>query len=196
MTRSTSGFTLLDVIAALTVLAAMMLALSEGISYGVIATETQTRLASRREDLDTVARTLRHLIETMDPGTAMEPVQLDAGPHTLTFPTELPASGLAQSEVDGSLIVRHGNLLLRWTPRRHATALRPAAAPRETELLGSVASLEIAYWQPSQSGGAWVETWPRPGLPALIRLRLVFPPGDPRRWPDIVAAPAREAPRE
>ena len=28
-------------------------------------------------------------------------------------------------------------------------------------------------------------------MPALIRFRIVFPSGDPRRWPDVVVAPMR-----
>jgi len=29
-------------------------------------------------------------------------------------------------------------------------------------------------------------------LPRLIRVRLEFPPNDPRHWPDIIASPMRE----
>ena len=194
-----TGFTLLEILVALVVLAVLLLALRQGVAFGVVAADTQARLTAGREDLDTVARALRRLVEHMDPGTEMEPVRLDAGPHALAFPTELPAAAaaLAQPGVDAMLLVTSaGRLVLRWTPRRHAVRLGPPPPPRETELLQGVAGLDIAYWRASAGGGEWVSEWLGPGLPALVRLRVVFPPGDRRHWPDIVAAPAREMPQE
>jgi general secretion pathway protein J len=52
-------------------------------------------------------------------------------------------------------------------------------------LLRNVRSLAIAYldasgvWQPSATGV----------LPRLIRVRIAFPPDDPRSWPDLFVAP-------
>lgn len=38
------------------------------------------------------------------------------------------------------------------------------------------AALDIACWRPSPGGGAWEPAWSAPGLPALVRLRIGFPP--------------------
>ena len=192
------GFTLLEILVALVVLAVLLLALRQGVAFGVVATDTQVRLVAGREDLDTVARALRRLVEDMDPGTEMEPVHLDAGPHALAFPTELPAAAasLPQPGVDAELLVTSaGQLVLRWSPRRHAVRLRPPPL-QETELLRGVAELDIAYWRPSPGGGEWLSAWRDPGLPALVRLRIAFPSSDRRHWPDIVAAPARNMAQE
>ena len=193
------GFSLLEILVALVVLAVLLLALRQGVAFGVVATDTQVRLVAGREDLDTVARALRRLVEDMDPGTEIEPVHLDAGPHALAFPTELPAAAasLPQPGVDAVLLVTSaGQLVLRWTPRRHAVRLRLTRPPQETELLRGVAGLDIAYWRPSSSGGEWVSEWRGPGLPTLVRLRIAFPSSDRRHWPDIVAAPARNMAQE
>jgi general secretion pathway protein J len=83
-------------------------------------------------------------------------------------------------------------LVLRWSPSVRARRLRPQpAAPTETELLRGVSHIELAFWRP---GGDWVGSWQSADLPALVRVRLRFPPGDPRRWPDIVAAPGLDRP--
>ena len=65
----------------------------------------------------------------------------------------------------------------------------PAAAA-ERELLSGVDRIDISYFEDS----GWHTRWQQPGPPALIRIRIVFLDGDPRHWPDIVAAPIREQP--
>ena len=56
MRRGDAGFTLLEILAALVVLAALLLALRQGVAFGVAAADAQARLAAEREDLDAVAR--------------------------------------------------------------------------------------------------------------------------------------------
>jgi general secretion pathway protein J len=54
-------------------------------------------------------------------------------------------------------------------------------------LVPGVASARFSYWGQDE---AWMDRWPdfrHP--PHLVRLRLSFPPGDARRWPELVAAP-------
>jgi general secretion pathway protein J len=79
---------------------------------------------------------------------------------------------------------------LTWTPHLHEIELGPAPSPSETELVGNVARLEIAYWgsiSPDQPA-AWQARWDGPAPPELIRIRLIFAKGDKRRWPDLIAA--------
>lgn len=188
-----AGFTLLEILAALVVLAVLMLALRQGVAFGIGAWRTQDRLSAQHESLDAVALALRHLIEAMDPGTVQEPTHLIATAHELAFPTVLPRAGQAGEQVEAALLVVPGQgLVLRWSPRRHAVRLRPAAPPRQKRLLQDVKALDIGYWD----GTHWLATWHGSHRPALVRLRLVFVPGEVRHWPDIVAAPRRDRPPE
>jgi len=128
---------------------------------------------------------------TRDPGIAPP---FAGSRDKMQFVTVLPdvAAGLPVRHVEAGLLVDSSHrLVLRWRPWIHAVRLRPVPPPVETELLRGVQGLELAFWHP---GSGWVASWRNEDLPALIRIRVLFPPGDPRQWPDIVAAPALRRP--
>jgi general secretion pathway protein J len=193
MTRH-NGFTLLEVLVALVVFGLLLAGLNEGVRYGLRAWESQVRLASGRGDLDAVDRALRRMIAMMDPGDGVDPAPFTATRDRLDFVTELPdaAGMLPVRRVAAALLIGSGQrLVLRWQPWQHAQRLRPVMPSTDTELLRDVLRLELAYWRP-ESG--WVAAWRYADLPTLIRIRVIFPPGDPRHWPDIVARPELDRP--
>ena len=59
-----------------------------------------------------------------------------------------------------------------------------------TPILPGVDHIVIGYAADS-TAQHWLPVWNGTGLPPLIRISLVFPPGDHRQWPDIIAAPKR-----
>jgi hypothetical protein len=81
--------------------------------------------------------------------------------------------------------------VLRWRPYHHWDPFRPPPPPQETELIGGVEGFGIAYWD---SSGVWVSNWHELGLPLLVRIPITFAGLDPRRWPDVVAAPLLSRP--
>lgn len=191
------GFTLLEILVALVVLGFLMAGLAQGTRFGLRAWGAQSRLIDARAELDAVDRTLRRLVEGMDPGGPNQAPLIEGGRATLAFTSELPAAAAAVTRrADVALLVdAGGRLVLRWTPRLNAVRFGPPPPLQEVELLRGVARLELAYWpKPTREAPAasWREGWAEPALPELVRIRLVFPPGDGRRWPDIVAAPMRE----
>lgn len=187
MTRGDHGFTLLELLVGLVVLGFIMAGLSQGTRFGIRAADTQARLSAGRSELDAVDRTLRHLIEGADPGTERRPASLSGTAGTVTLTARLPQGAGTVGDAEVALGVDGARrLLLRWTPRRHVVPLGPPPPGGEAELLRGVARLEIAYWQ-----DGWRAAWDAAKLPALVRVRIVFPPGDARRWPDIVVAPKR-----
>lgn len=193
--RRDAGFTLLELLVALVVLGFILAGLSQGAHFGLQAIGAQTRDIAGRGDLDAVDRALHRLIEAADPGQPRDPPTFRGSASSLAFVSTLPAAARLPTRqaqvslgVDGS-----GRLVLRAVPRLPGHRLGPLPAPSETELLRGVDHLDAAYW----TRGAdphWVTAWTSAGLPALVRLRVVFPPGDRRHWPDIVAALKREAP--
>ena len=66
----------------------------------------------------------------------------------------------------------------------------PVPTPHREVLLTGIDRIDMGYF----AAGVWHTRWREPEPPDLIRIRLVFRDGDPRHWPDIVAAPARGQP--
>lgn len=199
MSGRDGGFTLLETLVALVVLGFVMAGLAAGARFGLRAWGTQSRLIDARAELDAVDRTLRRLIEGMDPGGPNQAPLIEGGRGAMSFTSELPAVAAAVTRrADVALLVDPGGrLVLRWTPRLNATRFGPPPPMEEAELLRGVARLELAYWPrptPDAPVAGWRESWAEKALPELVRIRLAFPPGDGRRWPDIVAAPMRERP--
>jgi general secretion pathway protein J len=188
------GFTLLEILVVLAVFGLLLAGLSQGVRYGLRAWESQVRIAGRSGDLDAVDRALRHMIAVAEPGDDNDTAPFAATRDQLEFVTVLPDGGgtLPVRRVAATLLVDPAHrLVLRWRPWLHAEPLRPAPAMTETELLRGVSRLDLAFWQPR---GGWTATWHAADLPALVRIRVIFPPADPRHWPDIVAAPVLDRP--
>ena len=187
------GFTLLELLVALVVLGFILAGLTQGVRYGLRATDTQARTLAERSELDAVDRAIRRLIEQMDPGSARDGAAMRGSAGTLAFVSELPAaSGLPTRRADIALGVDGARrLMLRATPRPAGKPFGPPGPPIETELLRGVDHIELAYW-PRGPAPQWTSTWGGNDLPLLVRLRVVFPPGDRRHWPDIIASPRRQ----
>jgi general secretion pathway protein J len=192
------GFTLLELLVVLVVLGLLMVGLVQGVRAGLQLWHAQARRVGEVAELDAAARILRTLLS----GIAVPPPGAAAGGAAaatpvkgtsarLDFVGDLPTGLGTTRRADMSLDLEEGRLLLIWIPRRHELATGPPAAPVKTELIAGVRRLEIAYWGspgPDRPAG-WQESWEGPELPDLLRLRLAFAKGDPRRWPDLVVAP-------
>lgn len=178
-----NGFTLLEMLVALVVFGLLLAGLTQGISYGMRAWQSQVRIATGHEDLDAVDRALRQMIAVMDPGDGIDAAPVSGSADRLEWITVLPGR---EQRVTAELLVDPAHrLVLRWRPYVHAERLTPTPTAAVTELLRGVSRLELSFWRPT---GGWITTWRFTELPALIRIRLIFPPNDPRHWGDIVAA--------
>ena len=192
------GFTLLEMLVALTVLGFLVVGLNQGVRTGLDFWRVQSRRIDATEDLSTTARLLRDLLTRI-------PIIPDAAANAagrpamaafagkadqLTFVGDLPTGlgGTERANITLALIDRR--LVLLWTPRRHAPGGAPPA-PSKIELMQGVSQLRLAYWGRTSAGAAagWLAGWNAPGPPALIRVHLTFVSGDSRRWPDLIAAP-------
>jgi general secretion pathway protein J len=184
-----SGFTLLEILVALVVFGFLMAGLSQAIHFGLNAWTSQSQTIARDGDLYVVDRLLRGLIERIEPGQKENSPNVVGTSSSVVFTSILPAgaSTLPIRRADMLLRVEAGRgLVLQWTPHPHVKQLAAGPPPATTTVLAGVTRLEVSYY--SQAGG-WRGQWNDRTPPELVRLRFVFAKGDPRHWPDLVAAP-------
>ncbi len=193
-----SGFTLLEMLVVVAVLGFLIVGLTQGVRTGLTLWEAQSRRVGETAELDAAARILRALLSGIAPtpsfGTtagAAGGEELKGGAASLAFVGDLPTGLGTTQRADITLELSRGRLVLRWTPHRHELSTATVTPPTETELVGNVERLDLAYWGASVSGQevGWQSQWDGPAIPELIRIRLVFGEKDRRRFPDLIAAP-------
>lgn len=185
-----AGFTLLELLVAVAVFGVVLVLLTQGVQFGVRATRLQAEARDRNGELAVIDHALRRMVALADPGTYPEPATLHGTSQRLSLTTELPLHADGQTQrADVTLSAEAGRLLLRWTPHRHAELYDAKPEVQETVMLEGVERLELAYW----TAGAWVPAWNGDRLPALVRIRIVFPGGTGRHWPPLLVEPVREA---
>jgi prepilin-type N-terminal cleavage/methylation domain-containing protein len=184
-TASPNGFTLLELLAAVAILGLVLLVLTQGVHFGLLATQSEARIGGENAGLQEVDLTLRHLIEAADPGSdEQDQPPLLGRRNTMTLLTDVP--GLTGgTTVEATLLVdnRH-RLMLRW--RALPAGDQQERPVNEAELQCCVSRMELSYWQPA---GSWAGLWQSSDLPAMVRIHLVFSNRRLRTWPDIVVAP-------
>jgi general secretion pathway protein J len=188
---STLGFTLLELLVALTVLSLLLIGLMQGSHLVLLGWDRQTRLVARNEDLDAVDRILRRLIVQARPGSDQEPLVFVGTAHSVTFTSvmPLPAGGFPTRHADVELHVDAAHrLVLVWRPHFHAVRLGRPPPAVTTEILPGIERLELAYWPPTQAGG-WTPNWHDKMPPRLVRIQIVFSDTGRSHWPDITVAP-------
>jgi general secretion pathway protein J len=193
-----SGFTLLEIIVALVVLGFLVIGLTQGVRAGLEMWGAQRHRLADTSGLDATARVLRNLLTAIPPVMPAGFAQGEAGNEGVrgtadrfTFVGDLPTGLGTVRRADIRLEVDRHRLALLWAPHRHELLAGPPPRPTETELLGGVEALQLAYWGPPSPGqpAQWLTAWRGAGVPLLIRVRLTFKKGDPRHWPDLIAAP-------
>ena len=192
-----SGFTLLEILVALAVFSLLMVGLVQGVRGGLALWHAQTGRLGRIADLDASERLLRNLLSAIPPPLATRFIGAAAAPAfegsaaRVSFVGEMPTGLGTTRRPRMTHELQRKRLVQNWIPEPHEVLAGPPPKPTETELLGGVDRLELAYWGrliPDRPE-AWQTRWKGLLLPQLIRVRLVFAKGDPRRWPDLIVAP-------
>jgi len=179
-------------LAALVVLGLVMLMLGQGLQFGLLTWNRETRTLAGVGDLDTVDRLLRRLVAGIDAGGMHGVTPRFLGtPHAVEFtsamPVEMPEVAAHEADI---LLAAHAEtgLELSWRPHLRRP-FGPQERPGRHQILPGVVQLDLAY---AGADAVWQSEWHEPALPRLIRLRVVFAQGDARHWPDLILAPMRD----
>ncbi len=195
MARRDSGFTLVELMASLAIMAMISVLLSSGLVTGRRVWARMDRATASGEAVEGAQGALRSLLERPYPITRFDAsapyVDFEGGAGGLAFlgPPADAARPAALRRYQLGLSAA-GDLVLS-----SATSLNPDRHAPYTDqivLLRGAQGLDLAYFgtAPPDSSERWRDLWrDRPTPPELVRIRVRFPAGDHRQWPDLIIRP-------
>jgi len=188
-----AGFTLLELVVGIAILALITTLLVNVLGTGIAATAQLERRTERIELAHHVHRLLRERLEAARPlGWQMESRRLPvfAGEaNSIRFVTTRPPwPSLGGLALDW-LYLKNGQLMLAERPFAGAYYTRSDHAIDDGKTLArGIGTLRIDYFgRPRRLRAAWHRQWTHRDLPNLIRVRIAWRDG--KRWPDLVVHP-------
>lgn len=198
MRRAQSGFTLIEMVLAMVLLAAMLGMAWGGFSFALRAWEAGDTHGHRTSDLRLAESFLRREISEIFPMRWKDPMQLRfafAGERErMRFvsarPPGITAPGLALVGLDLEAgDDRSVNLVMRRAPPDdEAKDFAPLDAAEATVLIAGLRGAEFSYFgaENDVNEPRWTDSWPHEGrMPLMVRVRLTGADGAP--MPDLVA---------
>lgn len=196
--RASGGFTLIELVLAMALLATMMLLLYSGLSFALRSWDAGDANGRRTADRRIGENFLRReLTETFpmrwkDPSTVK--VAFAGETQSLRFASSRPAGissgglSLVGIKVEEDVVKRSRNLVMRRAmPDDEAKDFKPLDSAEPSILIGGVDSVAFAYFGSVNdfSEPQWTDTWPYPGrVPQMVRVRVKTEDGSP--IPDMV----------
>jgi general secretion pathway protein J len=194
------GYTLIELLVSLAVMAMTAMLLVAGLGTGRNLWQRAEAQAVAGESIEAATRLLRDRIEASVAESRFDatPPYVDIRGDEREFSFYAPAA--QASPMAGLMRYR-----LRLTPGGTVTLFAVDAqsarvdphAPSlvgwtATPLIGGVRALDLNYFGagPPDNVRRWRTAWlERPNPPELVRVRIEFAAGDPRRWPDLIIRP-------
>jgi len=205
---SNAGFTLLELLVALTLLGLIFAVLAGSVRFGTTVWERGTEKTAETENLQLVHRLLRKQIGQMRPAILpdkrrIRKLAIAGQPNMLTFvappPAKLAKRGVYEFRVSIDMESRNHRLVIAWRQVKPDLSDFSDADQFETRVLvDNIADGRISYFGKigGQDTRQWHERWvDQENLPQLVRINLDYPPRDSRKWPPLIIALQARTPR-
>ncbi len=182
--RTARGFTLLELLIAMSLMGLIFAALTSGLRFGTAAWQSTAERLSQSDDLQLVYRTLRRQISTSlnAPGgliSAQQEGSFEGLRDRLSFIGTAPAQAMTPGLFHLELFLVPDEigqaLALRWE-RLEKTAINVDGDNIEP-LLRGLRSIQFSYFGASERGGTarWVDEWrDNENPPRLVRITVDF----------------------
>lgn len=187
---SEGGFTLLELLVAMTLLALLTVMLSGGVRFG-------TRVWESGEAKDDQSAGVREFLRRSIEGMLPEPRDTQ-DPASVLFATgsstslEFTTRTMAEAAMGGRYFLQlrqeGTKLVASWQRLPEGAQLPGGSAELETRtLIDGVKGVNFAYMDQGQE---WLNDWADSRrLPRYVRIQLLYPDGDTRRWVELVVQP-------
>ncbi len=203
--RNQAGFTLLELLVALTLLGLVMAAIFGELRFATRAWDAADAKLERNGELLSVHAFVRQRLQQVhvpQPNRERDnddsPVVFAGNSRSMEFLATMPANiadgGFYEISLSSEIGRDGNNLFISWRPFDEGGTASVADGPDNSRvLLRGVREVRFAYF--GQTGETlapqWWDIWPsRNAAPTLIRMRVSFDDGDRRSWPELVVAPA------
>jgi len=185
------GFTLVEVMVALSILSLVMLVTVTGLRTLANTQAAIDRVTERVDEVRTVSSFLRDTLRSSIAGTSTGGLTLGGGDQDQTF-FHLSSNGVAWKSVvlfgeayGGSHLVRvaseQGQLVLRWLEPSARTRSPDWSTAPSRVLVENLDELTVSYRrEPRQQ---WRSAWDGQGVPYLLRLQIK---SSGRYWPELI----------
>lgn len=204
--NSEDGFSFLELVASLFVLALIAAALTSSLHLGLKAWDRTGSANGAAGQAFFAQKALRQFLEAARPvpvasGQPNGPLWFSGKADTLQIISQMPSQfglGGAYSLTIAARFNASGSKDLTLTPVAFGFDAQDwppttAQSDNETVVLENVTGIAVRYFGDPQGGNAavWTPTWEgRSTLPLLIAIDVTFPQDDPRLWPTLIVAPA------
>jgi general secretion pathway protein J len=194
-----AGFTLMELLVAITLLSLLSLVLTSSLRFGFTAWARGSEHADSVDHKVLVQDFLRRTVGDAypyflptDPTHGPGYVDFSGTPQSLHFlasaPTALGSRGRVRFGVELERSSSKTELVVTTTPE----LAEASAKPQRKILASNVETVEFAYFGKKRSERApdWHDAWREElTLPQLVRVRVRPASGDTRPWPDLIIAP-------
>ncbi len=197
---SSSGYTLVEMLVALTLLGFVMILLGGSFQFGARTWEITSAKIDRGGEVEAAQGFLRRQLAQILPlsfhvaAAEQQPIFAGGSDHLrFAAPLSLPYAnaGLNIFALGRDDTGSTGDLTLQWQ------VYRPDWSPPQDGLLGEpqsllagIADVRLAYYGQvdALADPVWQSEWKGKGLPTLIRIDVAFPESDRRAWPSFLVA--------